>query len=157
MHVLDSIQIKDGSGFGNLDKIWRAYEVQLAELLPSKILLLYDCDTNKPTAKKGQLIKRVIPLVADSEIKSGIENLIPATRIQRLEVTHPRFIDVCQSTVTRTRGIDVTMPTKKSVNRDEKNNLCEWLCENGTAEDFCNFTSVFDIIECELLDSSSVG
>jgi len=157
MHVLDSIQIKDGSGFGNLDKIWRAYEVQLAELLPSKILLLYDCDTNKPTARKGQLIKRVIPLVADSEITSGIENLIPATRIQRLEVTHPRFIDVCQSTVTRTRGIDVTMPTKKSVNRDEKNNLCEWLCENGTAEDFCNFTSVFDIIECELLDSSSVG
>ncbi len=156
-HVIDSIQIKDGSGFGNLDKIWRAYEVQLAELLPSKILLLYDCDTNKLTAKKGQLMKRVIPLVADSEITSGIENLIPPARIQQLEVTHPQFIDVCQSTVTRTRGIDVTMPTKKSVNRDEKSNLCEWLCENGTAEDFCNFISVFDIIECELLDSSSVG
>jgi len=155
-HVLDSVQIKDGSGFGNLDKIWRAYEVQLAELLPSKILLLYDCDTNKQPAKKGQLIKRVIPLVAESEITSGIENLIPATRIQRLEVTHPQFIDVCQSTVTRTRGINVTIPNKKSVNRDEKNNLCQWLCENGTAEDFCNFISVFDIIERELLDSSSV-
>jgi hypothetical protein len=156
-HVLDAIQIKDGSGFGNLDKIWRAYEVQLAELLPSKILLLYDCDTNKATAQKGQLIKRVMPLIADSEITIGIENLIPATVIQRLEVTHPQFIDICQPAVTRTRGIDVTMPAKKLVNKDEKKNLCEWLCVNGTVEDFCNFISVFEIIECELLNNSSVG
>lgn len=156
-HVLDAIQIKDGSGFGNLDKIWRAYEFKLAELLPSKILLLYDCDTNKATDRKGQLIKRVMPLIADSEITIGIENLIPATVIRRLEATHPQFIDICQPAVKRTRGIDVTIPAKKSVNKDEKKNLCEWLCVNGTVEDFCNFVSVFEIIEDELLNNSSVG
>lgn len=156
-HVINAIQLRDGSGFGNLDKIWRAHEVQLAELLPSKILLLYDCDTNKAAADKGKLVKRVMPLIADSEITTGIENLIPAALIQRLEVTHPQFIDVSHATVTRVRGIDVNIPSKKSVNKDEKRNLCEWLCANGTAEDFCNFISVFEIIECELLESSAVG
>jgi predicted ATPase len=156
-HVLDAIQLRDGSGFGNLDKIWRAYEVQLAELLPSKILLLYDCDTNKAKAEKGKLVKRVIPLIADSEITTGIENLIPPALIQHLEVTHPQFIDVSHATASRIRGKEVSMPGKKSVNKDEKKNLCEWLCANGTADDFCNFISVFEIIECELLGGSSAG
>lgn len=150
-HVLQAIQLRDGSGFGNLDKIWRSYEVQLAELLPSKILLLYDCDTNKAAAEKGKLIKRVIPSIVDSAITIGIENLIPAELIAQLENSHPQFIDSTDSTTTRVRGHEVISPAKKSINKDEKKNLCNWLCSNGTADDFCNFSSVFDIIEGELL------
>lgn len=151
MHVLDAIQLKDGSGFGNLDKIWRSYEVQLAELLPSKILLLYDCDTNKASAEKGKLLKRVIPPVIDSVITIGIENLIRSELIAQLEISHPQFIDSTDSTTTRIRGDVVISPAKKSINKDEKKNLCDWLCSNGTVDDFCNFSSVFDIIESELL------
>lgn len=150
-HVLDTIQLRDGSGFGNLDKIWRSYEVQLAELLPSKILLLYDCDTNKAASEKGKLLKRVIPSVVDSVITIGIENLIPSELIAQLENSHPQFIDSTESTTTRIRGDVVISPAKKSINKDEKKNLCNWLCSNGTANDFCNFSSVFDIIETELL------
>lgn len=150
-HILDAIQIRDGSGFGNLDKIWRSYEVQLAELLPSKILLLYDCDTNKAASEKGRLIKRVIPSIVESAITIGIENLIPSELIAHLENTHPQFIDSIDSTTKRVRGHEVISPAKKSINKDEKKNLCDWLCSNGTADDFRNFSSVFDIIESELL------
>lgn len=150
-HVLHSIQLRDGSGFGNLDKIWRSYEVQLAELLPSKILLLYDCDTNKAASEKGKLIKRVIPSVVDSTITIGIENLIPVELIAQLEDSHPQFIDSTASTTTRIRGQEVLSPAKKSINKDEKKNLCDWLCSNGTAEDFRNFSSIFGVIESELL------
>lgn len=150
-HILDAIQIRDGSGFGNLDKIWRSYEVQLAELLSSKILLLYDCDTNKAASEKGRIIKRVIPSIVESSITIGIENLIPSDLIVQLENSHPQFIDSINSTSTRVRGHEVISPAKKSINKDEKKNLCDWLCFNGTADDFRNFSSVFDIIECELL------
>jgi predicted ATPase len=156
-HVLEAIQLRDGSGFGNLDKTWRSYEVQLAQLLPSKILLLYDCDTNKAGVEKGKLVKRVIPVITGSAISMGIENLIPAALIARLEVTHPQFIDSTQATTTRKRGKDVDVPPKKSVNKDEKKNLCDWLCSNGTADDFCHFESVFEIIESVLLGISSEG
>lgn len=151
LHVLHDIQLRDGSGFGNLDKIWRSYEVQLAELLPSKILLLYDCDTNKAASEKGKLIKRTIPSIEDSVIAIGIENLIPTELIARLENSHPQFIDSTDSTTTRIRGHAVVSPAKKSINRDEKRNLCCWLCSNGTAEDFRHFSLIFDTIENELL------
>lgn len=150
-HVLQAIQLRDGSGFGNLDKIWRSYEAQLAELLPSKILLLYDCDTNKAAAEKGMLIKRVIPTIVDSAITIGIENLIPTELVARLEISHPQFIDSTDSTTTRIRGSEAIAPAKKSINKDEKKNLCNWLCSDGTADDFYNFSTVFDIIENELL------
>jgi Cdc6-like AAA superfamily ATPase len=149
-HFLEAIQLRDGSGFGNLDKIWRSYEVQLAELLPSKILLLYDCDTKKVASEKGRLIKRVIPSVLESEITIGIENLIPSDLIVQLENSQPQFIDSTDSTVVRVRGHEVISPAKKSINKDEKKNLCDWLCSNGTAEDFRNFASIFDIIESTL-------
>ncbi|HRB96923.1 MAG TPA: AAA family ATPase [Nitrosomonas sp.] len=145
--LMHSIQIRDGSGFGNLDKIWRSYEAQLAELLPSKILLLYDCDTNKISAEKGKIVKRVIPSIPDSSIAVGIENLIPKSVIEQLEDSHPQFIDVTPGTTTRVRGQELAVPTKKSVNKDEKGNLCNWVCENGSADDFRNFATVFQIIE----------
>ncbi len=151
LHVLQAIQLRDGSGFGNLDKIWRSYEVQLAELLPSKILLLYDCDTNKAASEKGKLIRRTIPSIEDSVIAIGIENLIPAELIAQLENSHPQFIDSTDSTTTRIRGHAVVSPAKKSINRDEKRNLCSWFSSNGTAEDFRHFSLIFDIIESELL------
>lgn len=149
--VLNSVQLRDGSGFGNLDKIWRSYETQLAELLPSKILLLYDCDTNKAASEKGRLIKRVIPTLVASAITIGIENLIPSELIAQLENSHSQFIDSTDATTTRVRGREIISPAKKSINKDEKKNLCDWICSNGTVEDFRNFSSIFDIIESELL------
>ena len=109
-HILEAIQLRDGSGFGNLDKIWRSYEIQLAELLPSKILLLYDCDTNKAESEKGNLIRRVIPSMPGYPIDVGIENLIPPELIAELEVHHPQFIDILETTTTRVRGQESIKP-----------------------------------------------
>ena len=39
------------------------------------------------------------------------------------------------------------VPEKWTVNDDEKKNLCDWICENGTAEDFASFTVVFDLLK----------
>jgi hypothetical protein len=46
--------------------------------------------------------------------------------------------------------VEVAVPESRTVNKDEKGNLCEWLCEHGTAEDFAGFHVVFDLIESEL-------
>jgi predicted ATP-binding protein involved in virulence len=148
--LINAIQIRDGSGFGNLDKIWRSYEAQLAEILPSKILLLYDCDTQKAASDKGRISKRVIPSRAEALISIGIENLLPQEIVMRLEVSHPHFIDVTPETISRVRGREEIVLAKKSVNRDEKGNLCSWFCENATGQDFRHFGVIFEIIESTL-------
>lgn len=145
--VLERVQLKDGVGFGNLDKIWKSFNNAISEVVPNKIILLYDCDTNKQDTHKNMVFKRVIPSNPDSPIKVGIENLFPEDTIDKIERECPQFIDVKEASSTRIRGVASDIPASKSVNKDEKGNMCNWLCENGSIEDFANFSAAFDLIE----------
>ena len=145
--VLSAVQLKDGSGYGNLDKIWRTYDTSMAEVLPQRVLLLYDCDTQKAAADRGMVLKRVIPSVATNPIAIGIENLFPEQLIVKLVTTHAQFIDTIDSVQKRVRGQLQNMPAQMMVNKDEKGNMCNWLCANGTLDDFQNFIPIFNLIE----------
>ncbi|WP_437557732.1 AAA family ATPase [Acidithiobacillus sulfuriphilus] len=145
--VLTRVQLKDGGGFGNLDKVWRAYDNHISEIVQSKIICLYDCDINKSNKDNGLIYRRVMPFVAENPINIGIENLFPVDTIQTIEAKCPQFIDTRAQSTQRVRGETVVIPATKYVNKDEKGNMCNWLCENGTAVDFANFESAFNIIE----------
>lgn len=45
------------------------------------------------------------------------------------------------------RGEPSHEPELCDVNRDEKRNLCDWLCAHGSADDFKEFQRVFDLIK----------
>jgi hypothetical protein len=145
--VLSAVQLKDGSGYGNLDKIWKSYDTSMAEVLPQKVLLLYDCDTQKAAADRGMVLKRVIPSVDTNPIAIGIENLFPGQLIDKLVANHEQFIDTIAPLQKRVRGELMNIPAQMMVNKDEKGNMCNWLCANGTLEDFENFSHIFDLIE----------
>lgn len=145
--VLDRIQLKDGVGFGNLDKIWKSYSNAISEVVPNKIILLYDCDTNKQDSQKDLVFKRVLPTVPENPISIGIENLFSPATIEKIETENPQYIDIHQASTKRIRGVDTSIPASKAVNKDEKGNMCNWLCENGTVADFSGFKTAFDIIE----------
>jgi hypothetical protein len=137
----------DGDGYGNLDNIWKSCNNKLAIALPKIIGLIYDCDTKKQPSDKDMVKKRVIPTVSDSPISKGIENLIPAKRIKELRESHPQFFDITPEVQKTVRGVPETQPEICEINKSEKRNLCEWLCTNGTIEDFVQFKVVFDLIE----------
>ena len=145
--ILNQIVLCDGDGWGNLDKIWTACSNMLAIALPKTIGLIYDCDTNKPNSDKDMAKKRVIPKVSDSPISKGIENLIPVSRINDLRKSHPQFFDITPQVEKTVGGKPETQPETCEINRSQKGNLCEWLCTNGTLEDFVQFKVVFDLIE----------
>jgi predicted ATP-binding protein involved in virulence len=145
--LLDGIQLRESGGSGNLDKIWKGYNNPMSEMLPNKIVLLYDCDTNKQNDNKGLVYKRVIPSYIENPISIGIENLFPESSIQRVESQNPQYIDIQDQVTIRIRNETTTQPTIKSVNKDEKGNMCNWLCEQGSVHDFANFAAVFSIIE----------
>lgn len=145
--VLDRIQLKDGGGFGNLDKIWKGYNNPLSGTLPNTVLLVYDCDTKKQDESKNLVHKRVMPSILTNPIPIGIENLFPSETIQNLEAVNPRFIDRSAQSTDRIRGQEIIKPASLSVNKDEKGNMCNWLCEHGNADDFAGFAVVFQIIK----------
>lgn len=145
--VLDMLRVEDGNGFGNLDKIWRGYENPTSSVLPQKLILLYDCDTKKPDVDKGQVYKRTMPVQLENPIAIGIENLFSEKTILALEETNPQFIDFQPAVTKRVRNTTIETPAIRSVNKDEKGNMCNWICEHGTKEDFTNFETIFDILE----------
>ncbi len=57
------------------------------------------------------------------------------------------FIDITEEHTKTERGEKITIPEKWDVNKSEKKNLCDWLCDNGDVNDFNRFTQVFEIIE----------
>lgn len=149
-NILSCYEIKDGGGFGNLDKIWKTFNTKLSTVINQKIILLYDGDTNKEEAIKENIYKRVIPSIPRNPIKNGIENLFSILTIEKAQQASNAFIDVTPEINKIERGQNIIIPESKEVNKDEKGNLCNWLCENGEIEDFVNFNSVFDLLEAML-------
>lgn len=145
--VLSNFKMVDSVGYGNIDKVFKHFDSKLSEITPQKLLLLYDCDTNKSDTNKGQLFKRVIPTVKENPINKGIENLLKRNTIEKAIEHKNAFIDVTPEIIKTVRGKKVTIPENWEVNKDEKRNLCDWVVENGTVEDFQHFNSVFDILE----------
>ena len=146
--LLERVELRDGEGSGNLAKILKDSLLPLTEMLPQQVLLLFDCDTARLPAKKGKLSQRSIPLQAQNPIGKGIENLFSkATLEMARQHKQAFFITEEEHGGTDGDGQSITIPEKWTVKDSEKANLCAWLCENGTAEDFQHFHLIFDLIE----------
>ena len=144
--LIGRIELKDGGGADNLDKIWKKYK-EIAEVIPQRMVLLYDCDRPKPFENNGNLFRRNIPLQSSHTIEKGIENLFSQLTLEKAREHKPGFITVTSEYVVTERGESKIVPEKWEVHSDEKTNLCNWICENGTADDFQHFQTVFELLE----------
>lgn len=147
--ILDQINLQDGKGCDQLDKIWKTCESNLLPALsnhPNVVGLIYDCDTNKQDSDRQMVKKRVVPRIDDNPISKGIENLFTLNTINSLRISHPQFFDIIKTTKTERGGAE-TQSESCEINKQEKRNMCQWLCENGSVEDFANFESIFTLIE----------
>ena len=142
--VLDRFFVRAGNGSANLAKVWRH---TIPDLFAQKVLLLFDCDENRPSQTRGQILQRSLPFHADNPIPSGIENLFSRQTLERASLHSPAFIDIEHEHCRTQRGVETIIPETWTVNIDEKTNLCDWLCANGTVDDFSHFLSVFHLLE----------
>ena len=149
-HVLDCFVARTGDGSANLAKVWRH---PIPDLFAQKVLLLFDSDENRRSQNRGQIFQRSLPFYPDNPIPSGIENLFSRETLEKANLHRAAFIDIEHEHRRTQRGVQAVVPEKWTVNSDEKSNLCDWLCENGTVEDFAHFETVFQLLE-EVIDPS---
>ena len=149
--LLSEFELKSPGGSGDLNKIWSSVS-KLSEIEMQPIILLYDCDEAKRGTREN-VFQRTIPMNANSPLKKGIENLFDKPVLERALDSSEAFIDVRKNSK-RVRGVWIEKPEEWTVNNDEKTNLCDWLCENGTVDDFQNFECIFDLLENQLDDGS---
>ena len=150
--AIQNLEIVDGGGAQRLQTAWGGLNKIPETMMNKPVLVLFDCDVEKPPATNGAYYKRTIPFLPENPIKKGIENLFGEEVLERARAHKPAFIDVREEHNSTVRGEITIVPAKWKVNRDEKMNLCTWICDNGTAEDFSGFIVVLDLID-ELLNT----
>ena len=136
--------VRSANGSPNLAKVWNSPKY---ELVPQRVLLLFDCDQNRPAENRGNLYQRTVPYQSKHPIKKGIENLFEKETLERASKEKPAFVDIEHEHARLERGVEAVVPENWTINPDEKTNLCDWLCENGTRAEFRHFQSIFDIME----------
>ena len=147
---LKRVDLLDGNG-DDLKNTWKHVSGLPENLVPRKVLVIRDCDYEGKNENKGKRHRVTIPKQDEHPIKKGIENLFSKSTIEKAMSYKPAFVDIDPARTRIERGVKKEIPEEWSVNKAEKTNLCHWLCENGTAEDFQHFSVIFDLI-IELLE-----
>ena len=140
--VLCEAEIRGGGGDGNLKNAWKT--LTSVDIVRQTVVLLHDCDSNVPPGDCGKVFRRKIPLFDEHPVRRGVENLFSMETLAKAREHKPAFVDIIAEHSITERGQERTIPEEWKINKDEKSNLCEWLCTNGTAEDFQHFTKIFD-------------
>ena len=146
--ILSNFSLNSGDGESNLKQIWKACKtVAEYELTHKTVVVLHDCDSNIDDRECGRIFKRKIPLIEENPIKRGIENLFKPETIEKINSHNDAFIDIEACHTRRERGQEINVPQSFAVNRNEKTNLCNWICKFGKADDFEEFKIIFEILQ----------
>jgi len=119
------------------------------------VVLLYDPESNVQRASHGNVHRLIMPKCTNHPIANGIEHLFDRRTLEMAREHKVAFINVDEGHHSTIRGVRRTVPEKWSVDPNEKTNLCNWLCDNGTAEDFQHFEAIFTMLEEVLAGSEA--
>ena len=148
-NLIEVAEIRDGDGSGGLNNIWKGLTRDHVER--KRIVVLYDpeCERNDT---KGNMFRRSMIKFNDHPIQKGIENLFDRETLDRVRQERPKFIDVSDEHPKVARGEEIVVPETWMVNKDEKTNLCNWLCDNGTVDDFEHFKPTLQMLKDILVE-----
>ena len=145
-HVLGEFEVQPAGGNGRLKTIWRSL-TSVPESAAKAATLLHDPESQVGNEDKGAIHKRKMPHFEEHPISKGVENLFDRATLEKARHQRAEFIDVDPSRTKIVRGKEVSVLESWSVNENEKRDLCDWLCDQGTYEDFRHFEAVFAILE----------
>ena len=149
--ILAGVKIEDGNGSGSMTNIWKGLMSISDNVVARKVVILFDCDYQGQADTKGNRFKRKNPFMRDHPITKGVENLFSQATLDKAIVFNKAFIDIEPGGTAIYDGQQHTIADKWAVNQSQKTNLCNWLCENGSVDDFQHFSVIFDLLE-EALD-----
>ena len=144
--ILAGVKIEDGHGAGNMTNIWKGLMSISDNLVSRKVMVLFDCECPAEADTKGNRFKRKNPRLIGHPIDKGIENLFSQATLDKAISYNKAFIDIEPGGTAIYDGQEKAIADKWAVNESQKTNLCNWLCENGTVDDFQHFSVIFDLL-----------
>lgn len=113
-------------------------------LLKQKVILLNDPEEKiEENEHENILYIRKITLLHKNPLQKGIENLFEEDFIEKIKQSNTDCFQY-QTVGTEIKNFQIVNGKKQSI--------CNWICENGTKDDFKNFEKIFEIID-EIINS----
>ncbi|EOF7236096.1 AAA family ATPase [Campylobacter coli] len=109
------------------------------KFLNNKVLILHDPENKVQERWIGEKLRiNKMPFFEENFLNKGIENLFKSDLFEK-------FLEKYNQNNT----ISVIKDNNKIINRkiNDKQEMCNWICENGTEEDFENFKVILEIID----------
>ena len=134
--IKNLLDFNDGGGERPMKTRYASFEKVVNEIsFLSKYLFIYDCDVAVENLSVKDILHKVkVNKISNNPINSGIENLFSKSTLERALKSNSKFI------IINTHRIQHDGQTCEEeewvVDLDQKRNLCDWLIENGTKEDF---------------------
>lgn len=144
--VLNHFEVEVAGGDGQLKTIWQGLR-KVPKSVAKPVVLLHDPENNIQIEDRNSVYKRKMPFFDEHPIGKGVENLFGHMAMQRAREFNPAFIDIDPERTKTERGQPILIPESWTVNENEKRNLCDWLCGEGTHEEFGHFEGIFKILE----------
>ena len=144
--VLNKFNLQEAGGMEQLKKIWQ-HLTKVPQAATRPVILLYDPECSIKQDNKDSVFRRSMPFFDKHPIPKGIENLFDRKTLESVRQFYKAFIDIVPELTRLERGEEIQEPESWSVNQNEKRNLCNWLCQNGTHNDFRHFEPVFGVLE----------
>lgn len=140
--------VGNGEDIGGIPALKKFADVYKGDrvLQGKTIVLLYDCDAeNLPTGDEGLVVKK-LQKIKNSPIEKGIENLFAEDLILDKSREPYKSIEI----LIKVKKSGVSKESEKQIRilpDKRKNQLCNWICNNGTDKDFENFNQIFQMME----------
>lgn len=137
--VQGAFEYKNGNG-DEARKKYKSLSKAPSGYILSKHIFVFDCDATMREEENANLYRIKNSKNDASLVEAGIENLFSENFLMKAYNHKNDFLDK------KTEEIRGKETTTYKVNEDEKRNLCNWICENGTAVDFEKFKPIFERI-----------
>ena len=139
--ILEGMELKAKNGKGELSNYWKK-RTHIKEFIQHPVILIFDCDTNQSDEDDPLFYKRSVPIPNGNSIKKGIESLFEDALILKAEESGKK-----KFTLKSTPNNDEPNKQEWIVIDNEKKNLADWICKNGSKDDFKNFHLIFDKVK----------
>lgn len=144
-HELGEVIIQEVGDGRSLTRLYESL-TRIESVLTQPCIVLHDPEYGGEDGRRGCVFRRKMPFVEGNPIARGVENLFGLSAIERACEHNPAFVDVHEEARSTIRGEPRVEPKRWEVNRDEKTNLCEWLCLHGSEEDLAGFEGIIRML-----------
>ena len=90
--LIDQVEIMDGGGAPKLNTLWNHLTKLPSGMLHKRVLILFDCEQDKPRADEGFVSRRTLPFQSENPIRTGIENLFAEHVLDRATSVNQRSL-----------------------------------------------------------------